>query len=121
MNLIPASFDRLSVPVQSLVIAAISSPLFAAFALMGDIPRGTMAWTLLGALLIALNAHREKTPFRNLLIPAMVLLILHLPLVITNPLEHAPFYGGIVTPIVLVDYCLDYAFLWLVLKIFKDR
>jgi hypothetical protein len=115
-----ASFDKLSVPMQSLVLAALTAPLFALFAIVGDLPRGTLVWTFSGALLIALNAHRETTSFRKLGPPAAVLLVLHLPLVIWNPLRQAPFFGGIVTPIAIVDGCIDYAFLWSSLQIFKN-
>jgi hypothetical protein len=118
-NLSLGGFDKLSVPMQSLVLAALTSPLFAVFAIVGDLSRGTLVWTFSGALLIALNAHREMKFLRKLGAPAAVLLVLHLPLVIWNPLQHAPFFGGIVTPIALVDGCFDYAFLWLIARIFK--
>jgi hypothetical protein len=114
-----AGFDRLSVPMQSLVLAALTAPLFAVFAIIGDLPRGTLVWTFSGALLIALNAHRETKPLRKLGPPAAVLLMLHLPLMTWNPLQHAPFFGGIVTPIAMADGCFDYAFLWLIARIFK--
>ena len=115
-----AGFDKLSSPMQSLVLAALTAPLFAVFAIFGDLPRGVLVWTFSGALVIALNAHRETTSFRKLGPPAALLLVLHLPLVIWNPLRHAPFFGGIVTPIALVDGCIDYAFLWLTARIFKQ-
>lgn len=114
-----AGFDKLSDPMQSLVLAALTVPLFAVFAIIGDLPRGALVWTFSGVLLIALNAHRETTSLRRLVPPAAVLLVLHLPLVICNPLQHAPFFGGIVTPIALVDGCIDYALLWLIARIFK--
>jgi hypothetical protein len=114
-----AGFDSLSDPMQGLVLAALTAPLFAVFAIVGDLPRGALAWTLSGALLIALNAHRGTTSLRKLVPPAAVLLGLHLPLVIWNPLQHAPFFGGIVTPVAVVDCCIDYAFLWVVVRIFK--
>lgn len=114
-----AGFEKLSFPIQSLVLAAATSPLFAIFAIVGDLPRGTLAWTFSGALLIALNAQREKTPFKKLGPPAVILLLMHLPLVIWDPLRHASFFGGIVTPIAVVDYCIDYAFLWLGARISK--
>jgi hypothetical protein len=114
-----ADFDKLSDPMQGFVLAALTAPLFAAFAIVGDLPRGALAWTLSGALLIGPNAHRKTTSLKKLLPPAAVLLGLHLPLVIWDPLKHAPFFGGIVTPIALVDGCIDYAFLWVVVRIFK--
>ncbi len=115
-----ARFEQLSTLMQSLVFVVLTAPLFAAFAIAGDLPRGTLAWTFSGSLLIALNAHKESTSFRKLGLPATVLLAFHLPLVIWDPLKHAPFFGGIVTPIVLADYCIDYAFLWSWLKLFKN-
>jgi hypothetical protein len=114
-----AGFDRLSDPMQALILAALTAPLFAVFAIFGDLPRGALAWTLSGALLIALNAHRGKTALRKLVPPAAVLLGLHLPLVIWNPLQHVHLLGGLCTPILLVDYCMDYAFLWVAVRIFK--
>jgi hypothetical protein len=114
-----SGFDRLSNPMQALVLAALTAPLFAVFAIVGDLPRGALAWTLSGALLIALNAHRETTSLRNLVPPAAVLLGLHLPLVIWNPLQHVHLLGGLCTPILLVDYCMDYAFLWLTARVFR--
>ena len=118
MTPVLAKFEQLSTLIQSLVFVALTAPLFAAFALIGDLPRGTLAWTFGGALLIALNAHKERASIKTLLPPVATLLMLHLPVVVWNPLEHAPFFGGIVTPIILVDYCLDYAFLWSWLKLF---
>lgn len=120
MTSILARFEQLSTLMQSLVFAALTAPLFAAFMIAGDLPRGTLVWTFSGALLIALNAHKETAPLRKLGTPATLLLAFHLPLVIWDPLKHAPFFGGIVTPIVLADYCIDYAFLWLWLKCFKN-
>jgi hypothetical protein len=114
-----AGFDRLSVPMQSLVLVALTVPLFAVFAIVGDPSRGALVWTFSGALLIALNARRETTSFRELGLPAAVLLVMHLPLVIWNPLRHAPFFGGVIQPIALADGCIDYAFLWLTARIFK--
>ena len=119
MTLDRACFDSLSDPMQGLILAALTAPLFAVFAIVGDLPRGALAWTLSGALLIALNAHRETTALRKLVPPAAVLLGLHLPLVIWNPLQHAPFFGGIVTPIAVIDGCIDYAFLWVAVRTFK--
>lgn len=116
-----AEFEKLSALKKSLIFVALTAPLFAVFALFGDLSRGTLVWTFSGALLIALNGHKERTPLRRLGPLAAVLLGLHLPLVIWNPLEHAPFFGGIVTPIVLVDYCADYAFLWLSLRVFRNE
>ena len=116
-----ASFEKLSVPMQSLVLAALTAPLFAAFVIAGELPRGALVWTLLGALLIALNALRETMSIKKLLPPAAVLLVLHFPLVIWEPLRHAPFFGGIITPIVIADYCIDYAFLWSWVRIFKNN
>jgi hypothetical protein len=121
MTSIFARFEHLSTLMQSLVFVALTAPLFAAFAIAGDLPRGTLAWTFSGALLIALNAHKETTSFRQLGFPAIILIAFHLPLVIWDPLKHAPFFGGIVTPIVMADYCFDYAFLWLWLKLFKTN
>jgi hypothetical protein len=113
-----ARFQRLSDPMQYLVLAALPAPLFAVFAMAGDLPRGTLVWTFSGALLIALNAHGETISIKKLAAPAAVLIALHVPLVVWNPLRHAPSFGGIVTPIALVDYCIDYAFLWSSLRIF---
>ena len=120
MTPVLARFEQLSTLMQSLVFVALTAPLFAAFAIAGDLPRGTLVWTFSGALLIALNAHKERTSFRKLGLPATVLLAFHLPLVIWDPLKYTPFFGGIVTPIVLADYFIDYAFLWLWLKLFKN-
>ena len=114
-----AGFDRLSVPLQSLALVALTAPLWAVFALVGDLPRGALIWTFSGALLIALNARRETTSFRRLATPTAVLLLLHIPLVIWNPLQHAPFFGGIITPIAMVDGCIDYAFLGLTARMFN--
>jgi hypothetical protein len=115
------SFEKLSVPVQSLVLAALTAPLFAVFAIFGDLPRGTLVWTFSGALLIALNAQRDNSSFRQLGPPATILLVLHLPLVVWNPLKAAPFFGGIIQSVALVDGCIDYAFLWSWLKLFKNE
>ena len=114
------SFEKLSVPVQSLVLAALTAPLFAVFAIVGDLPRGTLVWTFSGALLIALNAQRDNSSFRQLGPPATILLVLHLPLVVWNPLKAAPFFGGIIQSVALVDGCIDYAFLWSYLRIFRN-
>jgi hypothetical protein len=115
-----AEFEKLPALMQSLVFVLLPAPLFAVFAIVGDLPRGILVWTFSGALLIALNAHKEATPFRKLGPAAAVLLLLHLPLVIWNPLQNAPFFGGIVTPIALFDYCIDYALLWSWLRVFKN-
>ena len=120
MTLSRADFEKLPVLIQSLVFVALPAPLFVVFSILGDLPRGVLVWTFSGALLIALNAYRETAPYRKLVPPATVLLVLHLPLVIWSPLQHAPFFGGIVTPVALVDYCIDYAFIWSSLKIFKN-
>ena len=112
-------FDKLSEPMQALVLAVLPAPLYAVFAMAGDLPRGTLVWTLSGALLIALNAHGATTSFKKFGTPAAVLVILHIPLVAWNPLRHSPFFGGIVTPTALVDGCFDYAFLWSWRRIFK--
>jgi len=120
MNLIRTRFDKFSVPVQSLILVALSIPLFAVFALAGDIPRGALAGTFLGALLIAVNAQRDNSSFRQLWPPAAILLMLHLPLVVWNPLRGTPVFGGIIQPIALADGCIDYAFLWSWLRIFKN-
>ena len=113
-----AKFEKLSVPMQSLVLAALSVPLFAVFAIAGDLSRGALAGTFLGALMIAVNAQRENSSFRQLVAPAAILLIVHLPVVVWNPLKGAPFFGGIIQPIALVDGCIDYAFLWSWLRVF---
>ena len=112
-------FDKLSVPIQSLVLIAVTAPLFVVFAIAGDLPRGALAWTFSGALLIALNARRDTTSFRHLAPPAVALLLLHVPLVVWNPLRHARFFGGIVTPLALVDGYIDYAVLWLSARTFR--
>ena len=112
-------FDKLSDPLQSLVLTALTAPLFVVFAIAGDLPRGALAWTFSGALSIALNARRDRTSFRHLAPPAAALLLLHVPLVVWNPLRHARFFGGIVTPIAMVDYCIDYAFLWWSARTFR--
>jgi hypothetical protein len=119
MNLSLVRFDRLSVPVQSLVLVALSAVLYIPFAIAGDLPRGALVWTFSGALMIALNAQRDNVCFRQLGPPAVILLMLHLPLVVWNPLKGAPFFGGIIQPIALVDGCIDYAFVWSWLKVFK--
>ena len=119
MTFNPASFDKLSIPVQSLVLVALSAPLFALFALAGDIPRGALAGTFLGALLIVVNAHRDNSSRKRLGPPAVILLMGHLPIVVWNPLRDAHVFGGIIQPIALVDCCIDYAFVWSWLKIFK--
>jgi hypothetical protein len=119
MNLSLTSFDRLSVPVQSLILVALSAPMFAVFAIAGDMSRGALAWTFLGALMIAANAQRENATFRQLGPPAAMLLMLHIPVVVWNPLKGVPFFGGIIQPAALIDGCIDYAFLWSWLKLFK--
>ena len=119
MNLIHADFDKLSVPVQSLILAALSAPLFAVFAVAGDLSRGALAWTFSGALMIALNALRDNSSLRQLRPPAAILLMAHLPIVVWDPLQGAHFFGGIIQPIALVDGCIDYAFLWSWLKLFR--
>ena len=115
-----AKFEQLSDPMQTLILAVLPAPLFAVFAIAGDLSRGALVWTFSGALLIALNAHGETTSLEKLGPPGAILLVLHLPLVIWNPLRHSPFFGGVIAPIALVDYCIDYAFLWSSLKIFKS-
>ena len=119
MNLSLVRFDRLSVPVQSLVLVALSAVLYIPFALAGDLHRGALVWTFSGALMIALNAQRDNSSFRQLGPPAVILLMLHLPLVVWNPLKGVPFFGGIIQPLALIDGCIDYAFVWSWLKIFK--
>jgi hypothetical protein len=121
MTFITPRFDKLSVAVQSLVLVALSTPLFMVFAFVGDLPRGALAGTFLGALLIAVNAKRANSSFRQLGPPAAILLIAHIPVVVWDPLKHAPFFGGIIQSIALVDGCIDYAFLWSWLKIFKNQ
>jgi hypothetical protein len=79
MNLSSIKFDKLSVPVQSLVLVALSAPLFAVFAIAGDLSRGALAWTFLGALMIAVNAQRESSSLGQLGPPAAILLMAHLP------------------------------------------
>ncbi len=115
-----AKFEKLSPLMQTLVLVVLPAPLFAVFALIGALSRGALVWTFSGALLIALSAHGETTSFKKLIPPAAILLMLHLPLVIWDPFKHAPFFGGVITPIALVDYCIDYAFLWSSLKIFNS-
>ena len=119
MNFSISRFDRLSVPVQSLILVALSAVLYIPFAVAGDLSRGALVWTFSGALMIALNAQRDNSSFRQLGPPAAMLLMLHFPLVVWNPLKGAPFFGGIIQPIALVDGCIDYAFVWSWLKIFK--
>lgn len=119
MNLTFINFDKLSVPIQSLILVALSAPLFAAFAIAGDLSRGALAWTFLGALMIAVNAQRENSSFKQLGPPAAILLMAHIPLVLWNPLRGAPFFGGIIQPVALIDGCIDYAFVWSWLKLFK--
>jgi hypothetical protein len=114
-----AVFDQLSVPMQSLVLVGLTAPFFAVFALAGDLSRGALAWVFSGALLISANALREKASLKDLSLPALVLLVLHLPLLAWNPLQHARVFGGIVQPIALIDGCVDYAVLWLTTRIFK--
>lgn len=121
MNLTFVNFDKLSVPVQSLILVALSAPLFAVFAIAGDLSRGALAWTFLGALMIAVNAQRENSSFRHLGPPAAILLMAHFPLVIWNPLRGTPFFGGIIQPVALIDGCIDYAFVWSWLKLFKTN
>lgn len=115
-----AKFEKLSDPMQALVLALLPVPLYVVFAIAGDSARGAMAWIFAGALLIALHARGETKSFRRVAAPAAVLLALHIPVVIWDPLRHAPFFGGIITPIATVDYCVDYAFLWLWRRVFKD-
>jgi hypothetical protein len=112
-------FDKFSIPVQSLILIALSTPLFAIFALAGDLPRGALAGTFLGALLIVVNAQRNNSSLRQLGPPAAILLMAHVPVVVWNPLKGAPFFGGIIQPLALVDGCIDYAFVWSWLKLFK--
>lgn len=115
-----ARFEKLSLPIQALVFIALPVPLFAAFSAAGDLSRGTLVWAFSTALLNALYACGEKTSLRKLGAPTAVLLTLHLFLVIWDPLRHAPLLGGLFLPIALVDYCIDYAFLWSSLQIFKN-
>ena len=121
MNLTLINFDKLSVPIQSLILVALSAPLFAAFAIAGDLSRGALAWTFLGALMIAVNAQRENSSFKQLGPPAAILLMAHFPLVMWNPLRGAPFFGGIIQPVASIDGCIDYAFVWSWLKLFKTE
>ena len=114
-----SKFEKRSEPVKSLVLALLPAPLAAMFAMAGDLPRGALVWTFSGALLVAVNAHAETNSYKKLMTPSGVLLVLHLPLVVWNPLRHAPFFGGIITPIAMVDYSVDYAFLWSWQKLFN--
>ena len=107
--------------MQSLILAVLSAPLFAVFAIAGDVSRGALVWAFAGALLITLNALRGTISLRKLGPPAAALLLLHLPLVIWDPLKHAPFFGGVIQPIAMVDGCIDYAFVWSWLKVCKIR
>lgn len=115
-----ARFEQLSEPMKSVVLALLPAPLFVVFAIGGDLPRGTLVWTFSSALLIAVNAQAENKSYKKLMPPSAALLVLHVPLVIWNPLRQSRFFGGIVTPITVADVCIDYAFLWLSQKIF-DR
>ena len=121
MNFNRAHFDKLSLPIQALIFIALPAPLFAVFSIAGDLPRGALTWAFSTALLNAIYAFKERKAFSGLGLPTAVLVALHVSLVIWNPLRHAPLLGGLFLPICLVDYCVDYAFLWSSLHFFKNE
>ena len=107
--------------MQAVVLVLLTAPLYAMFAIAGDSPRGALVWTFAGALLIGMNARGEMKSFRKLAAPVAVLLALHVPVVVWDPLRHSRFVGGLVTPIAIVDGSIDYAFLWLWQRVFKHK
>jgi len=114
-----ARFDKLSMPVQAIVFIALPFPLFIAFAAFGELPRGALAWWFAIALLNALYACEVKRISVTVGLTTAVLIAVHVALVMWNPLQHVHLLGGLFLPIVITDYCIDYAFLWLILRIFK--
>jgi|ERR1700679_2299392 hypothetical protein len=114
-----ARFDKLSMPVQALVFAALPFPLFIVFAVIGDIPRGALVWWFSFALLNALYACEVKRISIAVVIATAALIAVHVTLVIWNPLRHFHLLGGLFLPIVIVDYCIDYAILWMILRVFR--
>ena len=114
-----ARFDKLPPAGQGLVFIGLSFPLFIPFAIAGDLPRGTLAWIFSSALLSASYAISVKRTDKSIAISIAMLIPFHVALMVFNPLRRVHLLGGLVMPILIVDYCMDYAFLWLITRMFK--
>ena len=114
-----ARFDKLSPAAQGLVFIALPFPFFIPFAIFGDLPRGTLFWAFSTALLNALFAFGEGRKSRISALSIPFLVAVHILLVIRDPLRHVHLLGGLFVPIAFIDYCIDYAFLWLITRTFN--
>lgn len=114
-----ASLDRLSVPLQGLVFIAISFPLYLAFSLVHDEPRGVLVWACATGLLNAFYECTKKGTSHVLYRSIAVLVAIDVGLLIWNPLRQAPLLGGLFVPIAMIAFCVDYGILWLMQKTFS--
>lgn len=86
-----AHFDTLNYAQRGLVFAVLPFPLFLTFAIAGDLPRGALVWAFCTAFLHALYACGDKRIHRKIGASVVILAVLHIMIVVQNPLRHFPY------------------------------